>query len=131
MTEQSKEAAERSAHVIRGSVHKAHEYFLKEVSPGRFQLKAVADAEQEVVRLQAEVASLRLTLGGRTFGPTIPEPVGCPTPGACAQVAEISRLRSALEKISHSADYGMIISPDGDRHEAAIQIALDALRGEG
>jgi hypothetical protein len=90
VTEQSKEAAERSAHVIRGSVYKAHEYFLKEVSPGRFQLKAVADAEQEVVRL-----------------------------------------RSALEKIAHSADYDTIVSPDGDRHEAAIQIALDALRGEG
>jgi len=90
MTEQSKEAAERSAHVTRGSVQKAHEYFLKEVSPGRFQLKAVADAEQEVVSL-----------------------------------------RSALEKIAHSADYDTIVSPDGDRHEAAIQIALDALRGEG
>ena len=90
MTEQSKEAAERSAHVTRGSVQKAHEYFLKEVSPGRFQLKAVADAEQEV-----------------------------------------ARLRSALEKIAHSADYDTIVSPDGDRHEAAIQIALDALRGEG
>ena len=90
MAEQSKEAAERSAHVTRGSVQKAHEYFLKEVSPGRFQLKAVADAEQEVVRL-----------------------------------------RSALEKIAHSADYDTIVSPDGDRHDAAIQIALDALRGEG
>jgi hypothetical protein len=90
MAEQSKEAAERSAHVTRGSVQKAHEYFLKEVSPGRFQLKAVADAEQEV-----------------------------------------ARLRSALEKIAHSADYDTIVSPDGDRHDAAIQIALDALRGEG
>jgi hypothetical protein len=131
VTEQSKEAAERSAHVNRGSVHKAHEYFLKEVAPGRFQLKAVADAEREVARLKEEVASLRITLGGRTFGADIPEPIGCPAPGACAQVAEIKRLRSALDKIAHSADYGMIISPDGDRHEAVIQTALDALREDG
>jgi len=50
----------------------------------------------EVERLRAEVASLRLTLGGRTFGPDIPEPIGCACPGACAQVAEIGRLRVAL-----------------------------------
>jgi hypothetical protein len=90
MSEQSKEAAERSAHVTRGSVAQAHNYFLKEVSPGRFQLAAVVDAEKEV-----------------------------------------ARLRAALEKIAHSADYDTIISPDGDRHEAAVQIALDALRGGG
>jgi len=54
------------------------------------------DAADEINRLEAEVASLRLTLGGRTFGPDIPEPIGCPMPGACAQVAEIGRLRVAL-----------------------------------
>lgn len=57
------------------------------------------DAADEIERLEAEVASLRLTLGGRTFGPSIPEPVGCPAPGACAQVAEIGRLRTALRRI--------------------------------
>ena len=50
----------------------------------------------EAARLRAEVASLRLTLGGRTFGPGVPEPIGCPAPGACAQVAEIGRLRSII-----------------------------------
>lgn len=50
-------------------------------------------AADEIERLRAEVASLRLTLGGKTFGPDIPEPIGCPMPGACAQVAEIARLR--------------------------------------
>jgi hypothetical protein len=50
----------------------------------------------EVERLRAEVASLRLTLGGRTFGPSVPEPIGCPVPGACAQVAEIGRLRAII-----------------------------------
>jgi hypothetical protein len=47
----------------------------------------------EIGRLRAEVASLRLTLGGRRFGPDVPEPIGCPAPGACVQVAEITRLR--------------------------------------
>lgn len=44
-------------------------------------------------RLAAEVASLRLTLGGRTFSASVPEPIGCPLPGACATVAEIVRGR--------------------------------------
>jgi len=51
----------------------------------------------EVERLRAEVASLRLTLGGRTFaGQEVPDPIGCPMPGACAQVAEIGRLRAVI-----------------------------------
>lgn len=55
-------------------------------------LEAAAD---EIERLEAEVASLRLTLGG-TPGARVPEPIGCPTPGACAQVAEIGRLRAVI-----------------------------------
>jgi hypothetical protein len=47
-------------------------------------------------RLEAEVASLRLTLGGKTFSADVPDPIGCPLPGACVQVAEIERLREAL-----------------------------------
>jgi hypothetical protein len=90
VSEQNNAAAERSAHVTRGSATTIKETFLVEVSKGVFQLKAVAEAEKEA-----------------------------------------ARLRSALEKIAHSADYDTIVSPDGDRHEAAIQIALDALRGEG
>jgi len=53
-------------------------------------------AEREAARLREEVAALRLTLGGRTFSATTPEPIGCPMPGACAQVAEIDRLRHEL-----------------------------------
>jgi hypothetical protein len=57
----------------------------------------------EIVRLRSEVASLRLTLGGRTFsGQPVPDPIGCPMPGACAQVAEIKRLRRGwLRVIQH------------------------------
>lgn len=52
---------------------------------------------EENGRLRAEVASLRLTLGGRTFSAAeAPEPIGCPCPGACAQVAEIGRLRTII-----------------------------------
>lgn len=51
--------------------------------------------EAEVKRLQAEVASLRLTLGGKTFSADVPEPIGCPMPGACVQVAELKRLHTA------------------------------------
>lgn len=60
-------------------------------------LRALADerdaARAEAARLTAEVASLRLTLGGKTFSASVPEPVGCPMPGACATVAEIVRAR--------------------------------------
>jgi hypothetical protein len=90
VSEQNNAAAERSAHVTRGSAPRIKENILVEVSKGIFQLKAVAEAEKEV-----------------------------------------ARLRAALEKIAHSGDYDTIVSPDGNRHEAAIQIALDALRGEG
>ena len=60
--------------------------------------KRVAALEVENKRLQAEVASLRLTLGGKTFGADVPSPIGCPIPGACVQVEEIHRLRRALKE---------------------------------
>ena len=47
MTEQSKAAAERSAHVTRGPERTIPgENFLVEVSPGVFQLKAVTEAKR-------------------------------------------------------------------------------------
>ena len=58
--------------------------------------KRIAALEVENQRLEAEVASLRLTLGGKTFSPDVPSPIGCPMPGACVQVAEIKRLRQQL-----------------------------------
>jgi len=90
VSEQNNAAAERSAHVTRGSAPTIKENILVEVSKGVFQLKAVAEAEKEV-----------------------------------------ARLRVALDKIAHSGDYDTIVSPDGDRHEMAIQTALDALREKG
>jgi hypothetical protein len=51
---------------------------------------------EENARLTAEVASLRLTLGGKTFSATVPEPIGCPLPGMCSTVAEIGRLRAVI-----------------------------------
>jgi len=61
--------------------------------------KQLAAAQAEIKRLQAEVDSLRLTLGGRTFSAGVPEPIGCPAPGACVQVAEIHRLRDHVERL--------------------------------
>jgi hypothetical protein len=61
--------------------------------------KQLAAAQAEIKRLQAEVDSLRLTLGGRTFSASVPEPIGCPAPGACVQVAEIHRLRDHVERL--------------------------------
>lgn len=89
MSEQTKAAAERSAHVTRGAGPTIKEVPIAEVSKGVFQLKAIIKAN-----------------------------------------AEIARLRAALEKIAHSGDYDSIVSPDGDRHEMAIQTALDALASE-
>lgn len=65
-------------------------------------MKRLSAAQTEIKRLQAEVASLRLTLGGRTFSADVPEPVGCPAPGACVQVAEIKRLRAYVESLGGS-----------------------------
>ena len=53
---------------------------------------------KRVAALEAENERLRITLGGKTFGPDVPSPIGCPMPGACVQVAEIKRLRHQLEK---------------------------------
>jgi regulator of replication initiation timing len=49
--------------------------------------------------LRAEVAALRLTLGGKTFSADVPEPIGCPCPGACSTVAEIVRLRDEVQSM--------------------------------
>ncbi len=43
---------------------------------------------------------------------------------------EYDRLRKALRQVAHSAYYDSIYSPDGERHETAIQIAIDALGGD-
>lgn len=64
--------------------------------------EAVAQRDAEIARQKSEIASLRLTLGGRTFSAAIPEPIGCPMPGACAQVAEIARLTEAVENKDHA-----------------------------
>lgn len=64
---------------------------------------AIRSLAVERDRLAAEVASLRITLGGTTFSGSIPEPIGCPTPGACAQVALIVKLMAALQNLVDAA----------------------------
>lgn len=51
---------------------------------------------KRVAALEAENERLRITLGGKTFSPDVPSPIGCPMPGTCVQVAEIKRLRRTL-----------------------------------
>ena len=53
----------------------------------------IAAKDAKIARQKHEIASLRLTLGGKTFSADVPEPIGCPIPGACVTVAEIERLR--------------------------------------
>ena len=86
------------------SVSETAEAILAERNAARAQAERwdteAAASKAVIKRLEAEVASLRLTLGGRTFSDQpVPDPVGCPLPGACVQVAEITRLRGALKEI--------------------------------
>lgn len=90
----------------------------------------LADASAAMERLRAEVASLRLTLGGRTFSPDVPEPIGCPAPGACAQVAEIARLREALRKIVRECGRARGDQGHRDASRFAFAVAYKAA-GEG
>lgn len=109
MAGQNNAAAERSAHVERGERRIPGESFLVEVAPGVFQIKAVAEAQREVAQLQRDCADY--------------------VAERWKHLKEIDRMRSVLEKIAHSADYDTIICPDGDRHQQAIDIALEALGG--
>jgi hypothetical protein len=60
MSEQNNAAAERSAHVERGPTRRIPgESFLVEVSPGVFQIKAVAEAADEIERLRAGLLDAR------------------------------------------------------------------------
>lgn len=60
---------------------------------------------REVTRQRAEIAAVRLRLG-ETPPADVPEPAGCPIPGACVTVREIQRLRGevvALENMHAQA----------------------------
>lgn len=74
-------------------------------------------------RLKAEVASLRITLGGKTFGADVPEPIGCPMPGACSQVAEIKRLRTQVAT-ARGVSKGWVMVP-AEPTKQQIMAAID------
>lgn len=83
-----------SAEAVERRIRELHEAGFDNAAATLRALLAERDAARaEVARLTAEVASLRLTLGGRTFDASVPEPIGCPLPGACSTVAEIVRGR--------------------------------------
>lgn len=83
---------EREAHTLR--LHRSDSPVMPELAEMHEETAATLRAlTAERDRLAAEVASLRLTLGGRTFDASVPEPNGCPLPGACSTVAEIVRGR--------------------------------------
>lgn len=70
-SDQSNAAAERSAHVTRGDGRTIPgESFLMEVSPGVFQIKAVAEAHRTIVELQdaLRTAILVLEMNGMSAG---------------------------------------------------------------
>lgn len=85
---------------------------------------AIEARDAEIARLEAEVASLRITLGGRTFSATAPEPIGCPAPGMCVQVAEIARMREALAGLLADTQHSGHKCGDNDCPVAAARAAL-------
>jgi hypothetical protein len=91
------------------------------------------DARQEGARmieaLAADVASLRLTLGMRTFSADVPEPIGCPAPGACAQVAEIKRLAADVARLRGALQQAIQCIGDGCEDEAD-KVLRAALAGD-
>lgn len=79
-----------------GLIYRSQQYQDALIQTSREAAAVIEARDAEIARQEAEIASLRLTLGGRTFSAAVPEPIGCPAPGACVQVAEIARLREAL-----------------------------------
>ncbi len=56
------------------------------------------------------------------------EPRGCPTPGACSALAEIERLRAALERIAQWADAypcAVFPKPDAGYLERAAKVLFE------
>ena len=94
MSEQSNAAAERSAHVTRGSGRTIPgETFLIEVTPGVFQLKALVERDREIARLRAQQDRLR-----RAWLRVIQAENSCPASGGgcfterCGCLAEMELL---------------------------------------
>ena len=102
-------------------------------SGARWVDSATADvlerAADEIERLQAEVASLRITLGGKTFSADVPSPIGCPMPGACAQVKEINRLKrelaEAIDRGNDWCDQALRARAERDRLREALKWFID------
>ena len=82
--------------------------------------------------LRAEVASLRLTLGGRTHSAAdVVEPIGCPCPSACVQVAEIARLRAEVATASLARDSSIQELGFWARRAGALEAQIATARREG
>lgn len=87
-----------------GPEHEGLRRFLMECAEGlRWQ-------RDEIERLRAEVASLRLTMGMCPPAPQVAEPIGCPAPGACSTVREIERLRAIVRvnALRHGATHAEV-----------------------
>lgn len=84
------------------------------------QMAMTREAFEALTTLTAERDALRLTLGGRTFSAAVPAPIGCPAPGACAQVAEIGRLRGLLRDAVDGAAHWRV------RAREALEEVVDA-----
>lgn len=90
----------------------------------------VASLIAERDRLKAEVASLRITLGGKTFGADVPEPIGCPMPGACSQVAEIKRLRAQVATARGVKEGEVVVPIEPTEEQINAAIGRRSTRGE-
>lgn len=114
MTDQNNAAAERSAHVERGPRRIPGESFLVEVSPGVFQIKAVAEAlrERDAARVTLEAASDEIDKLLKARDEALSN--------LDAALAEAARVREALERIYRQPMVGSGVGASyADGHDVA------------
>lgn len=126
MSEQTNAAAERSAHVERGPRRIPGESFLVEVSPGVFQIKALAEARAEIERLRAEIVLLEAT-GADASDEIERLRAQLEQTRTVAAAAVKAARREGIEAAAHAAENCLHPSVERTAH-AAVDDAVAAIR---